>query len=153
MRDISLQQGCYFPSLPHSLSRMAFSFGCNFGPWNWPRNVVLSTGTSLSFCQSYQELPKVVLRTQHNLDSLSLNTLYAVEEKVNPDPLLMTKPLVPYKEMFWSSSWLDILTAILMEYQGSLPSFFRETEPKKIETSEIMDKEFLLSYTEDETIK
>jgi len=56
--------------------------------------VVLSTGTSLSLCRSCQGSPKVVLRSQDNLDSLNLEALYAVEGNVNSNPFLIAKALV-----------------------------------------------------------
>lgn len=64
----------------------------------------------------------------------------------------MTKPMVPsYKEMFWSSSWLDILIASrISEIFDPVSS---EKQKQKIGTTEAMDKDFLLCYTEDETVK
>lgn len=137
MRDTKLtflciQKGCCLPFLPHSFSRLTISFSCNFVPWYWAsnRNVVLNTGTSFSFCQPYQESPKVVLSNQHNLDSLSLNTFYTVEGKVNPNPFLMTKPLVPYEEVFWSCSWPDILIA--SGISGIFAKFLQRNKNKKL---------------------
>lgn len=76
------------------------------------------------------ESPKVVLRNQHKLDLLSLNTFYAVEGKVNSNPFLMTKPLVPYKDMFWSSSWLGI--HIASRISGIFPQFLQRNKTKKL---------------------